>query len=95
VESEWLDRSTYFMGKGFFVHCPDAYRDDLSSDGRYKSFAIGSADATSLNYNTAYFAWYLTNEGESLRVLLRRGDEVDRQLPDREPLPQVRAKLVR
>jgi hypothetical protein len=44
---------------------PDAYRDDLSSDGKYKSFAIGSADAKSLDYNTPYFAWYLTNEGES------------------------------
>jgi hypothetical protein len=44
---------------------PDAYRDDLSSDSDYKSFAVGSADAKSLHYGSAYFAWYLTNKGET------------------------------
>lgn len=44
---------------------PDAYRDDLFEDGDYKSFAIGSGNGRALRYKRGYWAYYLTNKGNS------------------------------
>ena len=44
---------------------PDAYRDDLTLDGDYKSFAIGSGNGRALRYGKGYASYYLTNKGKS------------------------------
>jgi hypothetical protein len=53
------------VGTSWASNLPNAYRDDLSSDGARKNFAIGSGDGKSLEYNVYYWAQYQTNAGES------------------------------
>ncbi|HEX2126137.1 MAG TPA: hypothetical protein VHF45_06205, partial [Thermoleophilaceae bacterium] len=48
---------------GWWSNLPDAYRDDLASDAKYKVFAIGSANGRALRYQKKYFGSFNTNAG--------------------------------
>ena len=61
----WTDRRN--CEGNWNSNMPDPYRDDLANDGRIKVFAIGSADGKSLEYGTRYYAYYLTNHGETAK----------------------------
>lgn len=50
---------------GWKSNLPDAYRDDLTADDKYKAFAIGSANGRALKYQKKYFGWFNTNDGRS------------------------------
>lgn len=50
---------------GWKSNLPDAYRDELASEDKYKVFAIGSANGRALKYQKKYFGWYNTNRGLS------------------------------
>jgi hypothetical protein len=48
---------------GWKSNLPDPYRDDLTTDDKYKIFAVGSANAKALKYQKKYFGWYNTDDG--------------------------------
>ena len=48
---------------GWTSNLPDAYRDELASEAKYKTFAIGSANGRALKYQKKYFGSFNTNGG--------------------------------
>jgi hypothetical protein len=70
---------------GWKSNLPDAYRDDLGRDDKYRAFAIGSANGHALKYQKKYFGWFNTNEGrENSGTVVQNGQRTVRPRYDDE-----------
>jgi hypothetical protein len=63
---------------GWWSNLPDAYRDELESDAKYKAFAIGSANGRALEFQKKYFGWFNTNEGSNSGTVVQDGQRTTR-----------------
>ncbi|MDQ3933755.1 MAG: hypothetical protein M3340_03895 [Actinomycetota bacterium] len=73
-DSIWSDR----WSGGWKSNLPDAYRDDLVSEAKYKVFAIGSANGRALKFQRKYFGWFNTGGGSDSGTVVQAGQRTTR-----------------